>query len=148
MQIGDGPGKIPLTSIAPHYDAMLFAYGASRDRALGIPGEDLRGVISARTFVGWYNGLPEFADLNPDLQSGDTAVIIGQGNVALDVARFLLSPIDHLKNTDVAEHALEALRKSRCQNVLVHCYYIYQQGFEDLLTPRMFEQWTMNLLAH
>lgn len=98
---------------------MLFAYGASRDRRLNIPGEDLKGVISARDFVGWYNGLPEFADLNPDLQSGDTAVIIGQGNVALDVARFLLSPIDHLRDTDVAEHALEALKNSRIRDVKV-----------------------------
>jgi len=119
VQIGDGPGEIPLTSIAPHYDAMLFAYGASRDRRLNIPGEDLKGVISARHFVGWYNGLPEFADLNPDLQSGDRAIIIGQGNVALDVARFLLSPIDHLRQTDVAEHALEALKHSRIQDVKI-----------------------------
>ena len=110
---------MPLTSIAPHYDAVLFAYGASRDRRLDILGEDLRGVISARAFVGWYNGLPEYAYLNPDLQAGDTAVIIGQGNVALDVARFLLSPIDQLKKTDVSEHALEALSKSRIRDVKV-----------------------------
>lgn len=119
MQIGDGPRQIPLTSIAPHYDAMLFAYGASKDKRLGIPGEDLKGVTSARAFVGWYNGLPEYADLNPNLQSGDTAVIIGQGNVAIDVARFLLSPIDNLKATDVSEHALEALSKSRIRDVKV-----------------------------
>ena len=110
---------MPLTSIAPHFDAMLFAYGASKDRQLGIPGENLRDVLSARAFVGWYNGLPEYAGLNPDLQSGDTAVVIGQGNVALDVARFLLSPIDHLKETDVSEHALEALSRSRIRDVKV-----------------------------
>ena len=98
---------------------MLFAYGASKDRQLGIPGENLKGVISARAFVGWYNGLPEYADLKPDLQSGDTAAIIGQGNVALDIARFLLSPVDLLKETDVAEHALEALSKSQVRNVKV-----------------------------
>ena len=69
--------------------------------------------------MGWYNGLPEYADLNPDLQAGDTAVIIGQGNVALDVARFLLSPLDHLRNTDVAEHAMEALSKSKIRDVKV-----------------------------
>ncbi|KAK3684514.1 NADPH-adrenodoxin reductase [Vermiconidia calcicola] len=119
IQIGDGPGQLPLTSIAPHYDAMLFAYGASRDKQLGIPGENLKGVISARAFVGWYNGLPEYAHLNPDLQAGDTAVIIGQGNVALDVARFLLSPINRLKNTDVSEHALETVSKSRIRDVKV-----------------------------
>lgn len=98
---------------------MLFAYGASKDRQLGIPGENLKGVLSARAFVGWYNGLPEYADLNPDLQAGDTAVVIGQGNVALDVARFLLSPIDHLKETDVSEHALEALSRSKIRDVKV-----------------------------
>lgn len=119
VQIGDGPGQLPLTSIAPHYDAMLFAYGASKDRQLGIPGENLEGVVSARAFVGWYNGLPEYANLSPDLQSGDTAVVVGQGNVALDVARFLLSPIDNLKGTDVSEHALEALSRSRVRDVKV-----------------------------
>ena len=98
---------------------MLFAYGASKDRRLDILGEDLKGVISARAFVGWYNGLPEYAYLNPDLQAGDTAVIVGQGNVALDVARFLLSPVDHLRRTDVSEHALEALSKSRIRDVKV-----------------------------
>jgi adrenodoxin-NADP+ reductase len=110
---------MPLTSIVPHYDAVLFAYGASKDRQLGIPGENLKGVLSARAFVGWYNGLPEYADLNPDLQSGDTAVVIGQGNVALDVARFLLLPIDHLKETDVSDYALETLTKSRIRDVKV-----------------------------
>ncbi len=98
---------------------MLFAYGASKDRRLNLPGEDLKGVISARSFVGWYNGLPEYADLSPDLQAGDTAVIIGQGNVALDVARFLLSPLDLLKRTDVSEHALEALSRSKIRDVKV-----------------------------
>lgn len=98
---------------------MLFAYGASKDRTLGIPGEHLNGVVSARSFVAWYNGLPEYADLNPDLQAGDTAVIIGQGNVALDVARFLLSSVDDLRKTDVSEHALEALSQSRIRDVKV-----------------------------
>lgn len=119
MQIGNGPHELPLTSIVPHYDAVLFAYGASKDRRLGVPGEDLNGVVSARAFVGWYNGLPEYADLNPNLQAGDTAVIIGQGNVALDVARFLLSPVDLLRKTDVSEHALEALSRSHIRDVKV-----------------------------
>lgn len=110
---------MPLTSIAPYYDAMLFAYGASKDRRLGIDGEDLAGVTSARAFVGWYNGLPEYADMKPDLQKGDTAVIVGQGNVALDVARFLLTPVDILRKTDVSEHALQALNDSRIQYVKI-----------------------------
>lgn len=74
----------------------MQAYGAAQDRWLGIPGENLKNVISARKFVGWYNGLPEENSLNFNLNV-DTAVIIGHGNVALDVARILLSPIDMLK---------------------------------------------------
>lgn len=69
--------------------------------------------------MGWYNGLPEYADLNPDLQSGETAVVIGQGNVALDVARVLLAPLDELRKTDMAEHAIEALSKSKVRDVKV-----------------------------
>ncbi|OQO07213.1 hypothetical protein B0A48_07783 [Cryoendolithus antarcticus] len=119
MPIGDGPGRLPLRTIAEQYDALLFAYGASKDKTLGIPGEDLHGVVSARSFVGWYNGLPEYDDLNPDLQSSDTAVVIGQGNVALDVARTLLAPIKHLQSTDMSEQAIEALSRSRVTNVKV-----------------------------
>lgn len=110
---------LPLTLLKPHYDAILFAYGASKDKTLGIPGEDLTGVYSARAFVGWYNGLPEYAGLNPDLEAGDDAVIIGQGNVAMDVARILLEDVDVLRKTDIAEHALEALSRSRIKNVAV-----------------------------
>lgn len=119
MSIGDAPGHLPLKTIAENYDGLLFAYGASRDKKLGIPGEDLHGVVSARAFVGWYNGLPEYENLNPDLQSGDTAVIIGQGNVALDVARILLAPLDVLRKTDISEQAIEALSKSRVTDVKV-----------------------------
>ena len=105
--------------MAESYDAILFAYGAARDRKLGIPGEDLKQVYSAREFVGWYNGLPECRDMVPDLTQGETAVIIGQGNVALDVGRILLSDVDALKNTDIAEHALATLAKSRIRNVRI-----------------------------
>lgn len=108
-----------MRAIAENYDGVLFAYGASRDKKLGIPGEDLHGVVSARAFVGWYNGLPEYEHLNPDLQSGDTAVIIGQGNVALDVARVLLAPLSELRQTDISEQAIEALSKSRVTDVKV-----------------------------
>ncbi|THX00822.1 nucleotide-binding domain-containing protein [Aureobasidium pullulans] len=117
--IGSAPGSLPLSSIAPHYNALLFSYGASRDRKLGIAGEDLSGVLSARAFVGWYNGLPEYANLAPALDSSDEAVVIGQGNVALDVARVLLSPLDRLRNTDMTEAALETLSKSRVRRVRV-----------------------------
>ncbi|KNG88455.1 NADPH-adrenodoxin reductase Arh1 [Aspergillus nomiae NRRL 13137] len=84
--------NLPLQALKPHYDAILFSYGAPKDKELGIPGENAcRNVYSAREFVGWYNGLPEHRDLAPDLTAGEDAVIIGQGNVALDVARILLS---------------------------------------------------------
>lgn len=110
---------IELSKMKPHYDAMLFSYGADEDRRLGIPGEDLKGVFSARAFVGWYNGLPQFQNLQPDLQSGEHAVVVGQGNVALDVARILLAPLEHLKKTDITEQAIQALSESKVKHVRV-----------------------------
>lgn len=113
-----GGQSVELRSLLRHYDAIVFAYGASKDRALGVPGESLKRIYSAREFVGWYNGLPEFANLNPDL-SHEQAVIIGQGNVALDVTRILLEDIDKLRKTDIADYALEALSQSRVRDVRV-----------------------------
>ena len=110
---------IPLPLLANHYDALVFAYGAAKDRNLGLEGEDSTDVISARAFVGWYNGLPEYRDLDPNLQAGEDAIIIGQGNVALDVARTLLTDVDILRKTDITDYALEALAKSRIKNVKV-----------------------------
>ncbi|KAF2010429.1 NADPH:adrenodoxin oxidoreductase mitochondrial precursor [Aaosphaeria arxii CBS 175.79] len=110
---------VQLSSLKAHYDAMIFSYGASEDKKLGIPGEDLHGVFSAREFVGWYNGLPQFQNLAPDLEAGDRAVVIGQGNVALDVARILLTPVDKLRHTDITEQALEYLSRSRIRQVRV-----------------------------
>jgi adrenodoxin-NADP+ reductase len=106
--------------MTPHYDAILFAYGASKDRELGIPGEDaLKNVLSARAFVGWYNGLPEYRNLAPDLTAAEHAVVVGQGNVALDVARILLSDVDALRKTDISEHALEQLAQSKIKRVRI-----------------------------
>ena len=118
---------VPLGSMLRHYDAVVFAYGASRDRRLGVPGEEngaggsggLRGIYSAREFVGWYNGLPEFAGLNPDLADAEEAVVIGQGNVALDVARMLLENVDVLRRSDITDAALETLSRSRVRRVHV-----------------------------
>lgn len=123
MAVGHSPRhpggqSVQLRSLLRHYDAVLFAYGASKDRTLGIPGENLKGVYSAREFVGWYNGLPEFANLDPDLSNED-ALIIGQGNVALDVARILLEDVDKLRKTDMADYALEALSRSKVRSVTV-----------------------------
>ncbi|KAL1614437.1 NADPH-adrenodoxin reductase [Diplodia seriata] len=116
VQVGH---HLPLSALAAHYDAILFAYGASKDQALNIPGEDLDGVYSARAFVGWYNGLPEYADLDPALDTAKDAVIVGQGNVALDVARILLSNVDELRKTDITEHALEKLSRNKIDSIRI-----------------------------
>uniref|UniRef100_A0A8B9Q0U0 NADPH:adrenodoxin oxidoreductase, mitochondrial n=1 Tax=Apteryx owenii TaxID=8824 RepID=A0A8B9Q0U0_APTOW len=98
------------------YHAVVLSYGAEDNRVLGIPGENLSGVYSARAFVGWYNGLPENQDLKPDL-SCETALILGHGNVALDVARILLSPLDLLRKTDITDSSLAALACSKVKRV-------------------------------
>ncbi|XP_058464589.1 NADPH:adrenodoxin oxidoreductase, mitochondrial [Malaya genurostris] len=100
------------------YHAVLLTYGAEKDRQLNIPNETMRNVISAREFVAWYNGLPGFENFRPDL-SGSTLTILGQGNVAVDVARIVLSSVDDLKKTDITEYALEALSQSKIKNVLL-----------------------------
>ncbi|EGY18883.1 NADPH:adrenodoxin oxidoreductase [Verticillium dahliae VdLs.17] len=111
---------VQLPSLLRNYDAILFSYGAIKDKALNIPGESsLAGIYSARQFVGWYNGLPESAALAPNLTTGDEAVVIGQGNVALDVARILLEDIDVLRKTDITDEALATLATSRIRRVHV-----------------------------
>ena len=100
------------------YHAVVYAVGAQTDRSLGIPGEELPGSMPATAFVGWYNGHPDFRDLAPDLSS-DTAVVIGNGNVAADVARLLTRDAGELARTDVADHALAALRESSVGRVIV-----------------------------
>ncbi|ORY96913.1 hypothetical protein BCR43DRAFT_524931 [Syncephalastrum racemosum] len=122
VTVGGQPGSagsITVDELKQHYDALLFSYGASEDRRLGVVNEDAYGVDSARAFVAWYNGLPGFENLKLPLDDTDTAVVIGQGNVALDCARILLSPIDVLRKTDITEYALEALSKSRIRHVHV-----------------------------
>jgi ferredoxin--NADP+ reductase len=101
-----------------HYAAVVYATGAQTDKSLGIPGEDLRGSWPATEFVAWYNGHPDYRDLEFDL-SGRRAVVIGNGNVAADVTRMLTLDLDELARTDVADHALEALRESRIEEVVV-----------------------------
>ncbi|EXJ95267.1 ferredoxin-NADP+ reductase [Capronia coronata CBS 617.96] len=110
---------LPLPLLAKHYDAIVFAYGASKDRQLGLKGEEKPHIYSARAFVGWYNGLPEYRDLNPDLTAGETAIVVGQGNVALDVARTLLSKVDVLSKTDITDYALQTLSSSKIKHVHV-----------------------------
>ena len=101
-----------------HYTAVIYATGAQTDKTLGIPGEDLPGSWAATEFVAWYNGHPDYRDLQFDL-SVERAVIIGNGNVAADVARILTLSPQELERTDIADHALEALRESRIQEVVV-----------------------------
>lgn len=100
------------------YHAVIFTCGAETDRKLGIPGEDLKGSHTATEFVGWYNGHPDYRDCVFDL-SGEVAVVIGQGNVAADVARILSKTVDELKNTDIAEHALDVLGHSNIREIHV-----------------------------
>ncbi|KAF5188450.1 NADPH:adrenodoxin oxidoreductase protein, partial [Thalictrum thalictroides] len=104
--------SVSLSELREMYHVVVLAYGAESDRILGIPGEELKGIYSAREFVWWYNGHPDCSDLDPDLKSTDTAVILGQGNVALDVARILLRPTSELAKTDIADHALASLQES------------------------------------
>jgi ferredoxin/flavodoxin---NADP+ reductase len=98
------------------YDSVILACGASADRKMGIPGEDLANSHSATEFVGWYNGHPDFRDKAFDL-SHEVAVVVGHGNVAADVSRILLQPADELRRTDIAAHALEVLAESRIRKV-------------------------------
>lgn len=100
------------------YDQVVYAVGAQTDRRMGIPGEDLAGSWPATEFVRWYNGQPECVDLAFDL-SVERAVVVGNGNVAVDVARILLTDPDVLARSDIADHALEALRQSQVREVVM-----------------------------
>jgi ferredoxin--NADP+ reductase len=101
-----------------HYDQVVYAIGSSGDRRLGIPGEELTGCHASTAFVGWYNAHPDFKDFPFDLQTR-RAVVVGVGNVALDVARVLLRGTDELAKTDIAAHALAALRRSPLREVVL-----------------------------
>ena len=95
-----------------HYHAIVYATGSPTDRPLGIEGEDLHGSHAATEFVGWYNGHPDHPDLEVDLLAAERAVVIGNGNVAIDVARMLVLAPAELAPTDTADHALEVLARS------------------------------------
>jgi ferredoxin--NADP+ reductase len=104
--------------IERYYHAAIFAVGAQTDKMLGIPGETLAGSHAATEFVGWYNGHPDYVHYNFDLTQ-ETAVVIGVGNVAMDVARILARGYDDLRATDIADYALEALKESRVTTIYV-----------------------------
>ncbi|CDP84169.1 MULTISPECIES: FAD-dependent oxidoreductase [Mycolicibacterium] len=104
--------------LAQRYDAVVYAIGAQSDRALNIPGEELPGSVAAVDFVGWYNAHPHFDGMAPNL-AGGRAVVVGNGNVALDVARILVSDPQALANTDIADHALASLDTRGVEEVVV-----------------------------
>ncbi|KJC48726.1 hypothetical protein UP09_08285 [Bradyrhizobium sp. LTSP885] len=120
VEIGSSIG---VDDLRQHYHAVIFACGAERDLRLGVAGEDLPGSHTATEFVGWYNGHPDYRERSFDL-SKEVAVIIGQGNVAADVCRILATPVDDLKKTDIADHALEQLATSRIRDI----YLIGRRG--------------------
>ena len=109
---------VTLKKLREQYDVVVIATGAPDGRKLGIPGEELSNSFTASEFVSWYNSHPDFAKFDPDL-SGDTAVIIGVGNVALDIARILSMNTNRLEQTDVSEKALLKLKQSNIKKVII-----------------------------
>jgi ferredoxin--NADP+ reductase len=115
VEVGE---DLSAADLAERYHAVIWSYGAESDRQLGIPGEDLRGSHPATEFVGWYNAHPDYADRSFDL-SHERAVVIGNGNVAMDVSRMLALGVDELRATDVADHAIKTLERSSVREILV-----------------------------
>ncbi|MEY4054893.1 MAG: hypothetical protein RL519_228, partial [Pseudomonadota bacterium] len=109
---------VTIAELQDLYDAVVLATGAPNDKPAGIVGEGLDNVFGSAAFVGWYNGHPQFAKLNPDL-SGRTAVVIGNGNVALDVARILSKSQAEFDGSDIVGHALHALQQSRISRIVI-----------------------------
>lgn len=109
---------ISVAELQELYDAVVLATGAPHDKPLGLPGEGLGNVFGSAAFVGWYNGHPQFAGLDPDL-SGKSAVVIGNGNVALDVARILAKTRAEFTGSDIVEHALDRLEGANIDHVVI-----------------------------
>ena len=110
--------EITVAQLAAQYDAVIIATGSALGKKLGIPGEDLYGSMSAADFVPWYNAHPDFADLDVPLDC-DTSVVIGAGNVAMDVARMLALEPSELDSTDTVDHAIAAFKKSSVRDVYI-----------------------------
>jgi len=113
VTFGDG---LSLAEVLAYYHQVLFTTGAESDRRMGIPGEDLPGSYPATVFVGWYNGHPDYRDLQFDL-SAECVAVVGNGNVAMDVTRVLARSVEELARTDIADYALEALRHSKIKEI-------------------------------
>ena len=111
-------GDISVAQLQEKYDAVIIATGSSHGKTLGIPGEKLRGSLSAATFVPWYNSHPDFVGVDTPLDA-DTAVVIGAGNVAMDVARMLALEPTELDPTDTADHAIDAFKSSNIRKVYI-----------------------------
>ena len=116
VKIGD---DIPVETLAKHYDQVVYAVGNESSRRLNIPGIDLQNSDSATAFVGWYNGHPDFVDRGYDLEHTTSVVVVGVGNVSMDVVRILAHDPDDLASTDIAEPALAVLRKSNVREIWV-----------------------------
>ncbi|MGK2954400.1 MAG: FAD-dependent oxidoreductase [Solirubrobacterales bacterium] len=108
-----------ITDFEDHYHAVMYTFGAEADRELGIPGEDLPGSYAATAFVGWYNAHPDYADRNFNLDEVKRAVVIGNGNVAMDVSRMLALDDAELRLTDIADHAIDVLDASTIEEIVV-----------------------------
>ena len=114
---------VSLADLRAAYDAVVLAIGMARDRDMEVPGAGLAGVFGAASFVGWYNGHPDFRDLDPDLDT-PAACVIGNGNVAIDVARVLVKTVEEMADSDLADHAAEAIRAAALRDV----YLIGRRG--------------------
>ena len=110
--------EISMAQLQEKYDAVIIATGSSLGKSLGIPGENLRGSLSAAVFVPWYNAHPDFVGVDTPLDA-DTAVVIGAGNVAMDVARMLALEPSELDPTDTADHAIDAFKNSNIRKVYI-----------------------------
>ncbi|MFD3943814.1 FAD-dependent oxidoreductase [Streptomyces sp. NPDC058579] len=128
LRLGVEVGRdVTAAELAAHHDAVVYAVGASADRGLAVPGEELAGSVPATEFVSWYNAHPETAPDAIDLTGAERVVVVGNGNVALDVARILVTDPEALAGTDIADHALAALRGSRVREVAL----LGRRGPED-----------------
>ncbi len=109
---------ISIAELMELYDAVVLATGAPHDKPVGMPGENLGNVFGSAAFVGWYNGHPDFADIGPDF-SGKHAVVIGNGNVALDVARILAKTRTEFTGSDIVNHAIDGLDASNIARITI-----------------------------
>ncbi|TNE62799.1 MAG: pyridine nucleotide-disulfide oxidoreductase [Alphaproteobacteria bacterium] len=133
---------ITLAELMELYDSVVLATGAAKDRPLGIEGEDLKGIIGSGPFVGWYNAHPDYKDLNPDLRVA-TVAVIGNGNVAIDVARVLAKTAEEMAGSDLADHAARPIHGSPIRDI----YVLGRRGpLEASFTPNELRE--MNELEH